>query len=107
MAEALLRVQVVWSPGPRQTRECDLALSPGVTVAQALAAAGLAHWQDDGWVCAVWGRAVAPDAPLCDGDRVECLRPLLVDPKVARRERFASQGKRTAGLFAKRQADKG
>jgi uncharacterized protein len=29
-------------------------------------------------------------------------RPLLVDPKVARRERFRTQGARAAGLFAKK-----
>jgi putative ubiquitin-RnfH superfamily antitoxin RatB of RatAB toxin-antitoxin module len=39
---------------------------------------------------------------LRDGDRLELLRPLRVDPKVARRERFTGQGARSAGLFAKR-----
>jgi putative ubiquitin-RnfH superfamily antitoxin RatB of RatAB toxin-antitoxin module len=39
---------------------------------------------------------------LQDGDRLEVYRPLRVDPKVARRERFKGQGARTAGLFAKR-----
>jgi putative ubiquitin-RnfH superfamily antitoxin RatB of RatAB toxin-antitoxin module len=33
---------------------------------------------------------------------VEVLRPLQVDPKVARRERFVKQGTRGAGLFAKK-----
>ena len=40
------------------------------------------------------------DAPLRAGDRVEIYRDLLVDPKVARRERFRKQGARAAGLFA-------
>jgi len=35
------------------------------------------------------------------GDRLEIYRPLRVDPKVARRERFAKQGARTTGLFAR------
>jgi hypothetical protein len=39
---------------------------------------------------------------LQEGDRLEVLRPLRVDPKVARRERFQRQGAKTAGLFAKR-----
>jgi putative ubiquitin-RnfH superfamily antitoxin RatB of RatAB toxin-antitoxin module len=30
-------------------------------------------------------------------------RPLQVDPKVARRERFRQQGTRAAGLFARKQ----
>jgi putative ubiquitin-RnfH superfamily antitoxin RatB of RatAB toxin-antitoxin module len=38
---------------------------------------------------AVFGRAVGLDSPLHDGDRIEILRPLLVDPKQARRARAA------------------
>ena len=51
----------------------------------------------------VWGRRARLDQLLCDGDRVEVLRPLEIDPKVARRERFRIQGSRRAGLFAKKQ----
>ena len=40
---------------------------------------------------------------LLDGDRLELLQPLKVDPKVARRERFVRQGAKSAGLFAKTQ----
>jgi hypothetical protein len=36
---------------------------------------------------------------------VEIYRPLRVDPKVARRERFKKQGARTAGLFASRRSN--
>jgi len=36
------------------------------------------------------------------GDRLEALRPLQVDPKEARRQRFVQQGTRGAGLFANR-----
>lgn len=50
----------------------------------------------------VWGRKSTPDHLLKDLDRVEIYRPLTVDPKVARRERFARQGARTAGLFEKK-----
>jgi sulfur carrier protein len=50
----------------------------------------------------VWGRRVPLDTPLRDGDRVEVYRPLRVDPKVARRERFVRQGARSTGLFAQR-----
>lgn len=52
----------------------------------------------------VWGRKQAADHLLRDGDRVELYRPLKVDPKVARRERFTRQGAGTTGLFAKRRA---
>ena len=54
------------------------------------------------WETAVWGKPVEPLHVLKDGDRLEVLRPLRVDPKVARRERFQKQGAKTAGLFAKR-----
>ena len=54
------------------------------------------------WQTAVWGQPVEPSHLLKDGDRLEVLRPLRVDPKVARRERFQKQGAKTAGLFAKR-----
>jgi putative ubiquitin-RnfH superfamily antitoxin RatB of RatAB toxin-antitoxin module len=43
---------------------------------------------------AVWGRAAAPDRLLDDGDRVEIVRPLKVDPKEARRLRYEVQGDR-------------
>jgi len=56
------------------------------------------------WQTAVWGKPVDPSYLLKDGDRLEVLRPLRVDPKVARRERFQKQGAKTAGLFAKRRA---
>lgn len=50
----------------------------------------------------VWGRRANLNTPLREGDRVEAYRPLRVDPKVARRERFVGQGARSAGLFAQR-----
>jgi putative ubiquitin-RnfH superfamily antitoxin RatB of RatAB toxin-antitoxin module len=43
---------------------------------------------------AVFGRAVGLESPLHDGDRVEILRPLLVDPKEARRQRAGAQRRR-------------
>jgi sulfur carrier protein len=39
---------------------------------------------------------------LKDGDRLEIYRPLLVDPKLARKQRFKRQGKGRTGLFARR-----
>ncbi|TXI28318.1 MAG: RnfH family protein, partial [Ottowia sp.] len=37
------------------------------------------------------GVAVAPSTPLREGDRVELLRPLQLDPKEARRRRAQRQ----------------
>ena len=51
---------------------------------------------------AVFGRKLTLDSELFDGDRLDCCRPLRVDPKLARRERFNQQGSRRSGLFARR-----
>lgn len=101
MADALT-VTVVTSPAPRQTQEWVLRLPAGATVADALRACALEP-DDAEFKAGVWGRAVAPEARLYDGDRIDWCRPLKVDPKVARRERFARQGARAAGLFARPQ----
>ena len=52
----------------------------------------------------VWGRKVTWAHIVEDGDRVELYRPLKVDPKVARRQRFKRQGKGRTGLFANRKS---
>ncbi len=95
-----MRVTVAHSPGPRQVVEQVLELPEASTVADALAACGLQL--EPGQGLAVWGRKAAAQQPLRERDRVEVLRPLRVDPKVARRERFRKQGSRAAGLFATR-----
>lgn len=82
-----------------------MQLPAGATLADALAASvALGHLPGADFSeadCGIWGQRVPPDRLLRDGDRVELYRPLTVDPKVARRERFARQGARTAGLFAR------
>jgi putative ubiquitin-RnfH superfamily antitoxin RatB of RatAB toxin-antitoxin module len=106
MAEAPLRVVVMFSPAPREVREWALELAPGRTVADAIAASGLqAEFPGldlEALGVGVWGRKARPSQELRDRDRVEVYRPLVVDPKVARRERFRKQGSRAAGLFARK-----
>ncbi len=100
-----IRVVVVASPGPRQVTEVVIKLPAGATVEQALRASGLAHDLPlEKLSVGVWRRKTALNQPLREGDRVELYRPLVVDPKVARRERFARQGARSAGLFARKRA---
>ncbi|WP_298209239.1 RnfH family protein [Acidovorax sp.] len=103
-----LQVTVVVCVAPRETREWTLSLPAGATVADALRGCGAipaplaGEAADEGLLSiGVWGRAAALDAPLRHLDRVEVYRPLKVDPKVARRERFARQGARSTGLFAR------
>lgn len=101
-----ITVTVVAACGPRQTAEVQLQLPAGARLADALRAAqalpAFAALALDAMPAGVWGRKAAPSQPLRDGDRVECYRRLQVDPKVARRARFAQQGAGTAGLFARR-----
>jgi putative ubiquitin-RnfH superfamily antitoxin RatB of RatAB toxin-antitoxin module len=103
-----MSVTVVICVAPRHTQQWTLDLPAGAVVADALQAC----LQGDAWrdlqsdvqtgrtVCGIWGRALPWDTALQDQDRVEIYRPLKVDPKVARRERFAKQGARTTGLFS-------
>lgn len=99
--QTTITVTVAWSPGPRVVKEAQLVLPADATVAEALQAAGVPMPQDPAAI-GVWGRKSMPSRPLKDGDRVEVYRPLRVDPKIARRERFAQQGSKRAGLFAER-----
>ncbi len=102
----VIEVSLVYAPGQRQVRELVLSLPAGSTLQAALAASGWLEQhpelaQDlDG--IAVWGRRVPLDQPLRAHDRIEICRPLRVDPRHARRERFDAQGARAAGLFARR-----
>lgn len=102
----MIEVTVAYSPAPRLVLEWALQLPEGATVRDAVLASGLrAECPQLDMAAAevgVWGRKAAWDAPLRERDRVEVYRALLVDPKVARRERFRKQGARAAGLFAKR-----
>lgn len=115
--EPEIAVTVVYSPAPRQVVEQRLTLPSGSTLAQALQALralkGLPALQGLQAVLnevdlaqqpvGIWGRKAALNQALRNQDRIEIYRPLKVDPKVARRERFVKQGaKRKAGLFAQR-----
>lgn len=102
----MVTVTVAYSPAPRQVLEWTLELPAGATARQAVEASGLAAACPglDLAACEVgiWGRRCEWGALLRERDRVELYRGLLVDPKVARRERFRKQGARAAGLFAKK-----
>ena len=65
---------------PRRHEQIRLMLPEGATVADALTASGWSLGDVSG--IAIFGERVERD-----GDRVELLRPLLIDPKDARRRR--------------------
>lgn len=70
--------------------ECDqVDLPAGATVGEAVAASRFAA--EDALAYAVHGQVAGSEYALREGDRVDLLRPLLVDPKDARRQRANTQ----------------
>jgi putative ubiquitin-RnfH superfamily antitoxin RatB of RatAB toxin-antitoxin module len=107
MAEGrAMQVTLVYSPAPREVREWPLDVPANATVAMALKVSAIANeFPGIDWKTAdlgVWGRKASLAQVLHEHDRIEVYRPLVVDPKVARRERFRKQGARAAGLFARK-----
>lgn len=93
-----MRVEVVYAfPGGHDSTAVELP--PNGTVAQALAASGIAHRHPgiDLSQVGIFGRRVAAQAPLSEGDRVEIYRPLALDPKEARRQRARRAGTKRKG----------
>ena len=104
----MIQIVLMDAPGPRTVTELTLSVPQGCTVREALVHSGWLDTRPDFAASlpelevAVWGRKVPLNHVLRDQDRLEFLRPLIVDPKTARRERFKKQGAKTAGLFTHR-----
>lgn len=101
MGPAELRVDVVYCPSPGINDLSRLRLSEGATVADAVQASGvlLRHaLAVDAIRLGVWGKGREPGSRLRDRDRVEIYRPLLVDPKEARRLRYKRHRDKAAGV---------
>jgi putative ubiquitin-RnfH superfamily antitoxin RatB of RatAB toxin-antitoxin module len=83
-------IEVVYALPDRQ-RVVALQVEAGTSVAEAIRQSGvLAEFPQIDLAQARLGihsRRVDPQAVLRDGDRIEIYRPLLADPKSARRER--------------------
>ena len=78
-----LRVEVVHAL-PDRAEVVAVRLAAGATVRDAIAASGL---KAEFGRLGIFGATVKLDTPLRDGDRVEIYRPLVLDPKEARRRR--------------------
>lgn len=87
-----IRISVVYALPDRQS-VVELTVPATTTVEQAVARSGLLERfpqiAAQPLQCAVFGRAVAVSDPLAEGERVEILRPLQIDPKVSRRQAAA------------------
>jgi putative ubiquitin-RnfH superfamily antitoxin RatB of RatAB toxin-antitoxin module len=92
----MLRVEVVYATSAVQRRYA-VDLEEGATVRTALERSGVLHdfpqidlTRDR---VGIYGRLVALDEVLGEGDRLEILRPLVVDPRAARKRRAARRGR--------------
>lgn len=91
MREASRIAVSVVCAGSERVFNVDLVMHEGASVADAIAASGIR----DAWPgvqiradrVGIFSRKVPLDTMLRDGDRVEIYRPLVIDPKEARRKR--------------------
>ena len=99
-----IHITFCYSPKAQQVLEFPFEFALGTTIRDALhfiqvqlqlLPEQVAHY-------GVWGRKTKLTENIRPSDRLECYRPLLVDPKVARRKRFKRQGAKRSGLFANR-----
>lgn len=86
----MIAVEVVYAHPGRQFLHA-VKLDAGATVKQAIVNSGvLSDFPElslETVSAGVFGRKVALDYRLSEGDRVEIYRPLVIDPKEARRHR--------------------
>lgn len=100
-------VEVLYCAHPGHADSVPLRLPPGSTVQQAVQASGLlARYglQAEGLKVGIWSRLQPPHTVLRDRDRVEIYRPLRVDPKEARRQRYGLHKARLRAVTAAKSA---
>lgn len=94
MASAELHIEVAYSPAPGQVERWQVTLPEGSTVADAIERSGVLAAHPElalgSLSTGVWGALRGLEDPLRERDRVELYRPLRVDPKEARRQRYRS-----------------
>jgi putative ubiquitin-RnfH superfamily antitoxin RatB of RatAB toxin-antitoxin module len=82
---------------PQKQAIVRIEVPAGCTVAEAIDRSGIRGqfpgMQVDPRALGVFSRKVPPDHVLGDGDRVEIYRPLIADPKEARRRRADAPSK--------------
>jgi uncharacterized protein len=92
----MARVELVWSPAAGDVQHRWLEVEEGATLESALSAcADFMAAQSlplDQLRIGIWGRVRPLTTPLRERDRIEVYRPLTVDPKEARRLRYAKRG---------------
>lgn len=86
----MMQVEVAYGTPDEQVL-LTVVLLDGKCTRDAIAASGLLerypHLTLTSLDIGIFGQRVSLDAPVSDGDRIEVYRPLMVDPKQARRTR--------------------
>jgi hypothetical protein len=85
----VIRVEIVYAQAQRSIVK-SLLLSPGATIADALAETSAQDFPDVDLLnspVGIFGKVARRDVMLNDGDRIEIYRPLQEEPKLARRKR--------------------
>jgi putative ubiquitin-RnfH superfamily antitoxin RatB of RatAB toxin-antitoxin module len=93
-----MRVEVAYA-APGIEARVDVEVGPDACLRDAVERSGLLAGLDPGVVSfALHGQRAGPDTPLREGDRVEILRPLQVDPGTSRRARAQASVRRKVRL---------
>lgn len=86
----MLEIEIVYGLADRQVLK-SMTVAEGTTVREATLKSGLEvefpELDLQQSPLGIFGKAVKDETVLRDGDRIEVYRPLLIDPKEARRKR--------------------
>ena len=92
----MIRIEIIHAWAQHSIAK-SLTVPPGALIADALKLAALEQdFQDVDLANAtvgIFGQVASRDRPLKDGDRIEIYRPLLEEPKLARRKRVSRYGR--------------
>jgi len=88
--QRVMHIEVVLAMPEKQIL-LEVSLAAGSTIADAIELSGIAGmfagFELDTAKVGIFGQVASREQTLRDGDRVEIYRPLIVDPKEARRQR--------------------
>lgn len=94
----MIQIEVAYAT-PELQKILALEVAEGTTMDQAIRQSGIETWFDeinlDDYKAGIWSKAEKKPAErvLQAGDRIEIYRPLLIDPKEARRNRAEKAAK--------------
>ncbi|MBK1700350.1 RnfH family protein [Thiococcus pfennigii] len=103
MTEQRIKVEVAYAK-QREQALLEIEAERGITVAQAIERSGiLGRFPEIDLAVnkvGIHGKAARLDQPLASGDRVEIYRPLIADPKAARKRRAGEARKESRAASA-------